>query len=156
MLWFGLAILLALAIGVYFGVDKRDLGDGVGGFFVTLFLAGLVALFINGFMTDVGEKREVTKACNLAPITAGSNSMAAVSGDTFYYRCEGNSDFAPSETDSYSDEVRVYGSERAHVVIEKDVRHNYFWSVFNDEEVKVKIYVPNNLLATSLDNAAVK
>jgi hypothetical protein len=131
------------------------------GWAVFLTGAGLVllTLILNGALMGVGAYEKTVVKCDLAPVTAGSSSYAAVTNQTFYYRCEGNNNFAPTavasdyDSDEDTQDVKIFYSETPHVYATSVERDSHFWSVFSSGSEVTRIYLPNNLLATTLDTA---
>lgn len=161
MIWIVLALVIFVATCVYQATRPRSyMGDRGWAVFLTGVGLVFVTLLLNAALMGVGAYEKTVVKCDLAPVTAGSSSYAAVTNQTFYYRCEGDSNFAPTavaadssaDDDDYQD-VKVFYSAVPHVHATSVERSSHFWSVFSSGSEVTRIYLPNNLIATTLDTA---
>lgn len=163
MIWFIIAVVVAIVVGIAVTIDMGDIFDFFAGGFVGLLCAGFVALVINVIVAAAIDGNST--------ITKSSQDLVsvrtAVTTEGEFYLGFGNVDdeavyrfYVLNSNGSYSmrtleaDRVTIFESDGSPRVDYYDSAPTHFWwSVINMESDRYEIHVPKGSIVPTVDLA---
>lgn len=155
MIWFMIAGVIALGVGIAVTWEDDDVITGIGLGFLTLVIAGFVAFIINVVIALTPAGHDVTTTKTLAPIPGFSAQTYVwqgfnISTDVYnyYYVDKSGGHLDSVDTGNYTAKVATtYNQPRLEVKHRKQAR---FWSVFGEQmgSDEYILYVPQGGLQT--------
>lgn len=167
MFWFGLAVLVSLAISIYFFWEGEGFFSCVGCFIFGCLFGGMIALipnFMLGVATDGKTMSYTSSLKNIEQVSSTSGRFFLGSGyfgsepSYYYYRNTGEDRYRLEHVDSDDAEiVEIDTTQTPHLeVIYKHSQSNVgrFWSVFPEnynEDFRYVFYVPKGSVSNSFN-----